>query len=330
MKKIFITGCAGLLGANFSRYLLEKGYFVVGVDNFFGGYKEFLPTHENFKFYEADLYDNKSISDIFEEQKFDCVYHFAAYAAEGLSPFIRRFNYINNVVNSMSVINECINRDIKIVFTSSMAVYGGQEPPFVETMVPTPVDSYGIAKFSVEQDLACGSSQFNLRYNIIRPHNVLGVYQNIWDKYRNVIGIFIRQSLNKQPITIYGDGEQTRAFSDIKYYMKPFEMLIDGFDGETFNIGADKYYTILEVANKVKSIASKYGYNTEITHLEPRHEVKHAYCDHTKAKDKLDFIDDTDIDVLIEDMFVWAMKQPQREVKKVEYEIVDKIYSYWK
>lgn len=330
MKKIFITGCAGLLGANFSRYLLEKGYFVVGVDNFFGGYKEFLPTHENFKFYEADLYDNKSISNIFEEHKFDCVYHFAAYAAEGLSPFIRRFNYINNVVNSMSVINECINRDIKIVFTSSMAVYGGQEPPFVETMVPTPVDSYGIAKFSVEQDLACGSSQFNLRYSIIRPHNVLGVYQNIWDKYRNVIGIFIRQSLNKQPITIYGDGEQTRAFSDIKYYMKPFEMLIDGFDGEAFNIGADKYYTILEVANKVKSIAGKYGYNTDITHLEPRHEVKHAYCDHTKAKDELEFVDDTDIDVLIEDMFVWAMKQPQREVKKVEYEIVDKIYSYWK
>jgi UDP-glucose 4-epimerase len=330
MKKIFITGCAGLLGANFSRYLLEKGYFVVGVDNFFGGYKEFLPIHENFKFYEADLYDNKSISDIFEKHKFDCVYHFAAYAAEGLSPFIRRFNYINNVVNSMSVINECINRDIKIIFTSSMAVYGGQEPPFVETMVPTPVDSYGIAKFSVEQDLACGLSQFNLRYNIIRPHNVLGVYQNIWDKYRNVIGIFIRQSLNNQPITIYGDGEQTRAFSDIKYYMKPFEMLIDGFDGETFNIGADKYYTILEVANKVRLIAFKYGYETDIIHLEPRHEVKHAYCDHTKAKDKLEFIDDTDIDVLIEDMFVWAMNQPQREVKKVEYEIVDKIYSYWK
>jgi UDP-glucose 4-epimerase len=330
MKKIFITGCAGLLGANFSRYLLEKGYFVVGVDNFFGGYKEFLPIHENFKFYEADLYDNKSISDIFEKHKFDCVYHFAAYAAEGLSPFIRRFNYINNVVNSMSVINECINRNIKIIFTSSMAVYGGQEPPFVETMIPTPVDSYGIAKFSVEQDLACGLSQFNLRYNIIRPHNVLGIYQNIWDKYRNVIGIFIRQSLNNQPITIYGDGEQTRAFSDIKYYMKPFEMLIDGFDGETFNIGADKHYTILEVANKVKLIASKYGYETDIIHLEPRHEVKHAYCDHTKAKDKLEFIDDTDIDVLIEDMFVWAINQPQREVKKVEYEIVNKIYSYWK
>jgi len=330
MKKIFITGCAGLLGANFSRYLLDKGYFVVGVDNFFGGYKDFLPNHENFKFYEIDLYDNKSISELFEKYEFDCVYHFAAYAAEGLSPFIRRFNYINNVVNSMSVINECINRDIKIIFTSSMAVYGGQTPPFDESMLPSPVDSYGIAKFSVEQDLACGASQFNLRYNIIRPHNVLGTYQNIWDKYRNVIGIFIRQSLNNQPITIYGDGLQTRAFSDIKYYMKPFEMLIDGFDGETFNIGADKYYTILEVANKVKSIADKYGYKTDIVHLEPRHEVKHAYCDHTKAKDKLNFIDDTNIDVLIEDMFIWAMKQPKREVKKIEYEVTNKIYSYWK
>lgn len=330
MKKIFITGCAGLLGANFSRYLLEKGYFVVGVDNFFGGYKEFLPTHENFKFYEADLYDNKSISNIFEEHKFDCVYHFAAYAAEGLSPFIRRFNYINNVVNSMSVINECINRDIKIVFTSSMAVYGGQEPPFVETMVPTPVDSYGIAKFSVEQDLACGSSQFNLRYNIIRPHNVLGVYQNIWDKYRNVIGIFIRQSLNKQPITIYGDGEQTRAFSDIKYYIEPFEKLIDGFDSEVINIGADKYFTINEVANKVSEISKKYGYNPTIEYGEPRHEVKHAYCNHDKVKNLLDFSDETDIDNLIESMFIWYKEIPNKEVKKIDYEIEKNIYSYWK
>ena len=79
MKKALITGITGQDGSYLAELLLEKGYFVVGVDNFFGGYKEFLPTHENFKFYEADLYDNKSISNIFEEHKFDCVYHFAAY-----------------------------------------------------------------------------------------------------------------------------------------------------------------------------------------------------------------------------------------------------------
>lgn len=114
-----------------------------------------------------------------------------------------------------------------------MAVYGDQEPPFNEEMRPSPIDPYGVAKYGVEVDLELARKQFGLRYNIIRPHNVLGKYQNIWDRYRNVIGIFIRKTLNGQPILVYGDGEQTRAFSDIKYYMEPFDLLLDGFDGET-------------------------------------------------------------------------------------------------
>jgi UDP-glucose 4-epimerase len=181
MKKILITGCAGLIGANFSRYLLERGYFVIGIDNFFGGYEDFLPSSDNFIFYKKNL-ESDDIKDIFDLHSIDCVFHFAAYAAEGLSPFIRKFNYVNNVLSSVSLINECIERDIKIVFTSSMAVYGNQPAPFTEDMIPAPIDPYGIAKFSIEQDLKCASEQFGLKYNIVRPHNVLGIYQNIWDK----------------------------------------------------------------------------------------------------------------------------------------------------
>jgi len=331
MKKILITGCAGLLGVNFAKYLLNKNYEVVGIDNFFGGYEDFLPKHEKFHFYEIDLSESDKVKNVFNQHNFDCVFHFAAYAAEGLSPFIRIFNYNNNVIASMSVINECILRDIKIVFTSSMAVYGNQQAPFTEKMTPAPVDSYGIAKYSVEQDLISASDQFNLKYNIIRPHNVLGIYQNIWDKYRNVIGIFIRKALKNENLSIYGDGSQTRAFSDINYYMEPFEKLIDGFNNQVYNIGADKYYTIKEVAEKVIFTAKKYGYDSSIEYLEPRHEVKHAHCDHTKARTELSFIDDTTLDELIDTMFVWAMNQPNRNIKKIDYEIGgDKIYSYWR
>ena len=81
-----------------------------------------------------------------------------------------------------------------------MAVYGDQDPPFKETMTLSPIDPYGIAKMAVEQDIKQASDQFGLRYTIVRPHNVLGIYQNIWDKYRNVIGIFIRQTLNDENI----------------------------------------------------------------------------------------------------------------------------------
>ena len=215
--KIFVTGCAGLLGSNYCRHLLENGHEVVGIDNLSGGYKAFVPKGENFTFVKLNLENRKKVVELFDEHKPEVLIHFAAYAAEGLSPFIRNFNYRNNLICSANLINECIKNDTKMIFTSSMAVYGEQEPPFTEDKRPQPIDPYGVAKYAVECDLRLAHEQFGLRYNIVRPHNVLGVYQNIWDKYRNVIGIFIRKTLNGQPILVYGDGEQTRAFSDIKY-----------------------------------------------------------------------------------------------------------------
>jgi len=328
--KIFVTGCAGLLGANYTRHLLRCGHKVIGIDDLSGGHKAFIPKDDNFTFAKFDLERRKKVVELFEEHKPDVLLHFAAYAAEGLSPFIRNYNYRNNLICSANLINECITHNTKMIFTSSMAVYGEQEPPFTEDKRPQPIDPYGVAKYAVEVDLELARKQFGLRYNIVRPHNVLGIYQNIWDRYRNVIGIFIRKAINGQPILVYGDGEQTRAFSDIKYYMDPFDKLLTDFDGEIFNIGADKHFTLNEVANTVKSIAKKYGYDVPIEHGEPRHEVKHAYCDHTKAKTLLEFKDETKLEELIESVFVWAIKQPNRKVKKMDYEVTKDIYDYWK
>ena len=328
--KIFVTGCAGLLGANYTRHLLANGHEVIGIDDLSGGYKAFVTKGEKFSFVKLNLERRKKIVELFEEHKPEVLVHFAAYAAEGLSPFIRNYNYRNNLICSANLINECIKHDTKFIFTSSMAVYGEQEPPFTEDKRPQPIDPYGIAKYAVECDLKLAHEQFGLRYNIVRPHNVLGIYQNIWDKYRNVIGIFIRKTLNGQPILVYGDGEQTRAFSDIKYYMEPFDRLLTEYDGEIFNIGADKHFTLNEVADAVQKVGKKYGYEVPIEHGEPRHEVKHAYCDHTKAKSMLEFRDGTNLEELIESMFVWAMKQPNRKVKTMEYEVTKDIYDYWR
>ena len=328
--KVFVTGCAGLLGSNYSRHLLRNGHQVIGIDDLSGGYKAFIPKDDNFTFKKFNLEKRKKVVELFEEHNPDVLLHFAAYAAEGLSPFIRNYNYRNNLICSANLINECINHDTKVIFTSSMAVYGEQEPPFTEDKKPQPIDPYGIAKYAVECDLKLAHEQFGLRYNIVRPHNVLGIYQNIWDRYRNVIGIFIRKTLNGQPILVYGDGEQTRAFSDIRYYMEPFDKLLTDHDGEIFNIGADKYFSLNQVAETVQSIGKKYGYEVPIEHGEPRHEVKHAYCDHTKAKTVLEFKDETRLEELIESMFVWAMKQPNRKVKTMEYEVEKDIYDYWR
>jgi UDP-glucose 4-epimerase len=331
MKKVLITGVGGLLGANFSRYLLDKGYTVSGIDDCSGGYEDYVDARMKDKFYKFDLVDKDKVEKVFSSENPDCVFHFAAYAAEGLSPFIRNYNYTNNVITSANIINSCINFDVKkIIFTSSMAVYGAGLAPFFEHQLPTPEDPYGIAKYAVEMDLKLAKSMFGLNYSIVRPHNVIGIYQNIWDRYRNVIGIWIRKALLGEPLTIYGDGTQKRAFSDIEFYMKPFEKLITEHSGEIFNIGADKEFSINEVCDLVIEVAKEFGISASKVYLENRAEVHSAYCDHAKAKELLGFVDNTDIKETVRKMFLWSMKEPNRTVKYMDYEIEKDIYSYWK
>jgi UDP-glucose 4-epimerase len=129
---------------------------------------------------------------------------------------------------------------------------------------------------------------------------------------------------------VYGDGEQRRAFSDIKYYMKPLELLATQFDNDTFNIGADNSVSLNEVAHTIKEVAYTYGFDVPIEYREQRHEVKDAFCNHDKAKELLKFKDTTDLKSVIEDMFEWAIAQPVRSVKTMEYEVSRGIYSFWK
>lgn len=328
--KVLITGIAGLLGSHFSRYLLAKGYDVVGIDDFSGGFRENVA--DGVYCSTLNLSDLDAVDKFFKEQKFDYVYHFAAYAAEGLSPFIRKFNYTNNLIASANLITSSINYDVKkFIFTSSMAVYGSSNiPPFTEDMQPCPIDPYGVAKYAVEMDLKLAQEQFGLDYTIIRPHNVVGVYQNIWDRYRNVIGIWIRKTLNNEPLTIFGDGLQKRAFSDMEFYNEPFEKVMTQFGGEIFNIGADKERTLLETAHLVQKCASNFGYKPDIVHLEARHEAKFAFSDHKKAKTLLNFEDNTNLELTINKMFEWALTQPNREIKNMKYETVKNIYTFWK
>lgn len=320
---------AGLIGSHLSRYLTEKGHSVVGIDDFSGGYRDFVA--KGLLCHEADLQNAPLVNRIFALERPDVAFHLAAYAAEGLSPFIRHHNYANNVLASANVVNACLRHNVrKLIFTSSMAVYGNGHPPFTEDDLPAPIDPYGVAKLAVEQDIALAERHFGLEYTIVRPHNVVGIYQNIWDRYRNVIGIWTRQILNGQPLTIFGDGTQKRAFSDIRHYMEPFEKLMTGFNDYTFNIGADKAWTINEAAAVLMKVAKRRGYTAEKVHLEARHEAHEAYCDHDLARQELGFVDDTDLEATMEEMFLWAMRQPQREVKTIPIEVEKNLYTFWR
>jgi UDP-glucose 4-epimerase len=212
------------------------------------------------------------------------VFHLAAYAAEGLSHFIRRFNYTNNVIGSVNLLNAAIRAETveRFVFTSSIAVYGGAQTPMTEDTVPEPEDPYGIGKYAVELDLRAAQRMFGLDYTIFRPHNVYGEQQNVADPYRNVIGIFINQLLSGRPLTIFGDGLQTRAFTHIDDVAPVIARSIDepASANEVFNVGADTPHTVLDLA---RTVARAFDVtDPEIEFLPAREEVVHAFSDHAK------------------------------------------------
>jgi len=214
MAKILVTGGAGFMGSHAADALIEDGNEVIVLDDLSGGFVE--NVNKKATFIEGSITDNQLIKSLFEEHKFHYVYHLGAYAAEGLSHFIRRFNYNNNLIGSINLINESLIHDIKcFIFTSSIAAYGTGQTPFTEETTPMPEDPYGISKYAVELDLKAAHKMFGLNYIIFRPHNVYGERQNMGDKYRNVIGIFMNQIMQNKELTIFGDGEQTRAFTYI-------------------------------------------------------------------------------------------------------------------
>ena len=233
-----VTGGAGFIGSHLARRLLEEGHEVIVIDNLSGGWFENVP--KGVELISMDLV-TMDLEMLFRGWKPTHVWHLAAYAAEGLSHWVREHNVKNNWLASTRLINVAIKYGVeRFTFTSSMAVYGSQTPPFVEAMRLQPEDPYGIAKFSVEQDLAAAGKVFGLPYVIFRPHNVYGPNQNIGDPYRNVVGIFMRKALQGDPITVFGDGFQTRAFSYISDIIDPMVASLHkpiDTEGETFNIG---------------------------------------------------------------------------------------------
>jgi UDP-glucose 4-epimerase len=331
MINVLITGVAGLLGSRLADFLVEKHpeIKIIGIDDLSGGYIE--NVNSKVKFYEFNLMDKEKLNSVFMENKIDYVFHFAAYAAEGLSPFIRSFNYNNNLITTTQIVNNCIKYNIKrLVFTSSMAVYGEAKPPFVEDYVPKPIDPYGVAKYACELDIQIAGEQHNLDWCIIRPHNVYGEKQNIWDKYRNVLGIWMYKSILGEPITIFGSGEQTRAFSYIDDCVEYFWKcgVSQEASKQIFNIGGLKEYTINEAAKLVSSLTG----NSNIIHLEQRHEVKHAWVSHKKAQEILGFDDSkTSLYDGLKKMWEWSKKQPiRKQFVWPEYELEMGLYDYWK
>jgi len=281
MAVSLVTGGAGFIGSHVAEHLVKNGHEVVVLDDLSGGFADNVP--EEATFVKGSILDHELINRLFKKHSFKYVYHLAAYAAEGLSHFIKRFNYESNLVGSVNVINACVNYGVDcLVFTSSIAVYGAGQTPMREDIVPIPEDSYGIAKLACEQELRVSHEMFGLDYIIFRPHNVYGERQNIGDRYRNVVGIFMNNILRREPMPIFGDGNQIRAFTYIGDVapLIASSVAVPAARNQIFNIGADEVYTINDLA---RIVADEMSSNCEVVHLNPRSEVKVAFCDHSKV-----------------------------------------------
>lgn len=330
--KILITGVAGLLGSRLADWIIDNypEYKVVGIDDLSGGYKENI--NPKVIFHEFNLVKNShQLNDIFNHYKFDYVFHFAAYAAEGLSPFIRTYNYDNNLRVTASIINECIKHNVKrLVFTSTLAVYGhGYGGTFDEIQIPKPIDPYGVAKYACEMDIQIAGEQHGLDWCIIRPHNVYGIKQNIWDKYRNVLGIWMYQYLNNEDMTIFGDGNQTRAFSYIDDSLEPLwnAAILPKASKQIINLGGIEAYSI----NEANSILREVIGGGNLIYKESRHEVKHSIPTWQKSIDILGFKHKTSLKEGLTNMWKWVQTQPKRErFVWSPYELDKGIYDFWK
>lgn len=326
--KSLVTGGAGFIGAHVTNELIKMGHEVVVLDDLSGGFEE--NVNPKAIFVKGSIMDYTLLEQLFAEHKFEYVYHLAAYAAEGLSHFIKRFNYNNNLIGSVNLINQAILHKVKcFVFTSSIAVYGAGKPPLREDMIPVPEDPYGIAKLAVEMELRVSHEMFGLNYVIFRPHNVYGEYQNLGDRYRNVVGIFMNQLMQGKELSVFGDGLQTRAFSYIGDIAPNIANCVNipAAYNQVINVGADKDYTVKELAHTVMEAM---GIKGELRHLPARNEVMHAYSDHSKAKA---LFGDTASTTLLEGltkMEAWAKATGIKKSAKFEnIEITEKLPSFW-
>ncbi len=324
------------MGSWIAEELVKRGHYVLVVDDLSGGYLENIPDGAHKSIF--DVRNAARLQGLFMGFKPHLVYHLACHPHEGLSQFMPMEISSSVLEASLSVFKAAVNSGTeKIVTYSSMARYGdanGRHPPFSETDVCTPRDTYGSAKLAADYSLMAMAEAHGLKYVILVPHNVVGPQgQNLADPYRNVLAIFIRRLIENKPLVIFGDGEQRRAFSDIRdslpcYIRAGFD---DVADGEVINIGSVRNYTINELAQMV---LEEFGGGPDPIHVPDRPcEVKHAYCTIEKSRRLLGFEEKHSLRDCIRDFIAWARTQelrPLNTLRKEEVEIEKNMPEVWR
>ncbi len=305
MPTHLVTGGAGFIGSHLAESLIARGDDVVVLDNLDGGRSENVLNGATLIVGSVD--DRTTVDEVFASHRFDGVFHLAAFAAEGISHAVKHHNYSVNLLGSVNLINAALTAGVKFFgFASSVAVYGHGQVPMREDHQSVPADSYGNAKLAVERELAVTMRMQGMPYFALRMHNVYGERQNMGDPYRNAVAIFLNQIMRDEPISVYGDGSQVRAFTYAPDIVGTFLAAADRPEswGRVYNVGSSHTTTVLEMARSVRTAMGVPEH--PILHLPTRDEVHAAYTDNGLAREELGGWRDTPLDEGLEKTAVWA------------------------
>ena len=290
--KILITGCAGFIGSNILRHVVEnKNWDVVGVDNLLtGNMKNLDGIMDKFEFVKGDLVSTDVCSEVVSGV--DCICHQAALPSVPRSVADPITSNLNNVTATVNLLKAAVDSGVKrVVYASSSSVYG--DTPVlqkVETMCPKPKSPYAVSKLTGEYYMGAFNKCYDIDTCSLRYFNVFGPRQNPKSQYAAVIPKFILAMLQGDEIQVYGDGTQSRDFSFIDNVvdanLKALECSKD-LNGEVMNIACNKSYTLLDLVVELERVAEM---NIRMKNCDERMgDVKHSLADITKARNLIGY-----------------------------------------
>ncbi len=278
MKKYLITGGAGFIGSHIAEYLSSEGHNVFVLDSLRTGTEKNLEGI-NANFFKGDIRNEELV----EELVTDCVavFHLAALVSVPESLLKIKECIDINILGTINILEAAKKEEsCKVVLSSSAANYGNNPIlPKVETMFPEPMTPYAITKLEGEYYLKMYFEQYYVQTASLRYFNVFGPRQNPKSTYAAAVPIFINKALKNEPLTIYGDGLQTRDFIYVKDVVRA-NILASQKGNETYNVALGHSTSILELAEIIIELTNS---KSEIQFLEERPgDIKHSKANPSK------------------------------------------------
>lgn len=305
-RKVLVTGGAGFIGSNLVRLLVEQGVIVRVLDNLSTGY---IKNIENLpvEFIQGDMCDANLVQDAVDGM--DTIFHLAAHIGNVKSLEHPQKDAQINVLGAVNLLEAARKAGVqRIVYSSSAAIFGELlTMPIAEDHPQNPDSPYGVSKLAAEKYMLTFAKLYSMTVICLRYFNVYGVHQR-YDAYGNVIPIFADRLLQGKPLIIYGTGEQTRDFVNVKDVAKAnFLAATRAQHTGVYNLGSGFDITINALASYCQKTSGIKA--VEVVNAPPRRgEVLNCRADISKAGSELGFAPDSDILSGLQEYFDWFKK----------------------